>query len=181
MNFKAQGSIIMLMTSAWLRNQNKNIFLCLNPECLFAYLIGCCWHEFQGFCGNKHLEPIMPPPWWHHQNKDIFVYLNVDCICFFDKLLLTCISRVLQNHPWHLWAYNHTEAYCVLTSSELRYLSFLNIDCFFLFHGLMLKWTSKFLWKQPYMSLQLGWCLLRNDMIKVGKFLFVWTLLIASI
>ena len=94
------------MTSAWLRNQNKNIFLCLNPECLFAYLIGCCWHEFQGFCGNKHLEPIMPPAWWRHQNKEIFVYLNVDCISFFDKLLLTCVSRVLQNQPWHLWAYN---------------------------------------------------------------------------
>ena len=57
---------------------------------------------------------------------------------------------------------------------------FLNIDCLFLFHKLLLKWTSKFLWKQPYMSLQLGWCLLRNDVIKVGKFLFVWTLLIVS-
>ena len=115
MNFKAQGSTIMLMTSTWLRNQNKNIFLCLNPECSFAYLIGYfCWHEFQGFCENKHLEPIMSPPWWLHQNKEIFVYLNVDCICFFDKILLTCISRVLQNHPWHLWAYNHVDAYCIL-------------------------------------------------------------------
>ena len=110
MNFKVQGSIIMLMTSTWLQNQNKNIFLCLNPEWLFAYLIGCCWHELQGFCGNKHVEPIRPPPWWHHQNKEIFVYLKVDCICFFDKLLLTCISRVFQNHPWHLWAYNHADA-----------------------------------------------------------------------
>ena len=57
---------------------------------------------------------------------------------------------------------------------------FLNIDCLFLFHKLLLTWNSKFLWKQPYMSLQLGWCLLRNDVIKIGKFLFVWTL-IASI
>ena len=31
------------------------------------------------------------------------------------------------------------------------------------------------------MSLQLGWGLLRNDVIKEGKFLFVWTLLIVSI
>ena len=85
MNFKDQGSIIVLMTSAWLRDQNKNIFLCLNPECLFTYLIGSCWHEFQGFCGNKNKEPIMPPTWWQHQNKDIFVYLNVDCICFVDN------------------------------------------------------------------------------------------------
>ena len=85
MNFKIQGSIIMLMTSAWLWNQNKIIFLCFYPECLFAYLIGYYWHEFLGFWGNKHLEPNNASCVMTSSNKDIFVYLNVDCICFVDN------------------------------------------------------------------------------------------------
>ena len=154
MNFKAQGSIIMLMTSAWLRNQNKNIFLCLNPECLFAYLIGCCWHEFQGFCGNKHLEPIMPPPWWHRQNKDIFfIWMLIASVSLINFCWLVFLGFYRTTHDIYepiitrmLIAYWH------LQNRDISL--FLNIDCLFLFHKLLLKWTSKFLWKQPYMRLK---------------------------
>ena len=71
------------------------------------------------------------------------------------------------------------DAYCYshLRNRDISLL--MNIDCLFLFHNLLLTWNSKFLWKQPYKSLQLGWCLLRNDVIKVGNFLFVWTLIVA--
>ena len=135
---------------------------------------------FKVFVETNIYEHVMPPAWWRHQNKEIFVYLYVDCICLFDKLLLTCIFRVLRNQPWHLLAYNHADAYCVLTSSEQGYFFFFEYRLPF-FIPLTVAYTKfKVLWKQPYMSLQLGWCLLRNDVIKVGKFLFVWTLLIVS-
>ena len=153
MNFKAQGSIIMLMTSAWLRNQNKNIFLCLNPECLFAYLIDCCWHEFQGFCGNKHLQPMQCLLCDGIIKTRIFLFIwmltaSVSLIKFcWLEFLWFCrtthdiyepiITRMLIAY-WHL---------------QNRDISlFVNIACLFLFHELLLKWTSKFLWKQPYMS-----------------------------
>ena len=45
----------------------------------------------------------------------------------------------------------------------------LNIDCLFLFYKLLLTWNSKLLWKEWYMNLQWGWCLLRYDVIKIGK------------
>ena len=86
---------------------------------------------------------------------------------FIDKLLLTWISRFLRNQPYHLWVYNQVDTSLCL-----------NDDCFGLFHKLSLAWSSKFLWKQPYISLQWGWCLLRNDVIKIGKFVFVWMVIV---
>ena len=134
MNFKAQGSIIMLLTSAWLRNQNKSIFLCLNPECLFAYLIGCCWDEFQVFCGNKHLEPIMPPSWWHHKNKEIlFISMLIASVSLINFCWLVFLEFCRTTHDIYepiitrmLIAYWH------LQNRDISLL--LNIDCLFLFH-----------------------------------------------
>ena len=55
----------------------------------------------------------------------------------------------------------------------------LNIDCLCLFHKLSQTWNSKLWWKEYHISLQWGWCLLRNDVIKIGKFIFVWTLIVS--
>ena len=86
---------------------------------------------------------------------------------FIDKLLLTWISRFLRDQPFHLWVYNQVDTSLCL-----------NDDCFCLFHKLSLAWSSKFLWKQPYISLQWGWCLLRSAVIKIGKFVFVWMVIV---
>ena len=96
MNFKIfveaaiQGPIIMSMTFAWLWHRNKNIFLCLNPECfclfdtlLLTWISRFLWKQTSCWCFMRG---------WRHQNKEIFVYLNVDCLFLFDKLLLTWIS-----------------------------------------------------------------------------------------
>ena len=89
-----------------------------------SVLKSCCWNEFQAFCENNYLWAVImliPFAWWHHQNKKICIYLNAGCFCLFYKLLLTWISRFWWNQPWHLWSYNHVDAYCVLTSSEQGY------------------------------------------------------------
>ena len=80
----------MLMTFAWLRHRNKNIFLYLKPECfclfdklLLTWISRLLWKQTLSWCFMRG---------WRHQNKEIFVYLNVDCLCLFSKLLLTWIS-----------------------------------------------------------------------------------------
>ena len=139
MNFKAQGSIIMLMTSAWLPNQNKNIFLCLNRECLFAYLIGCCWHEFQGFCGNKHLEPIMPPAGYIIKTrKFLFIWILIASVSLINFCWLICLGFCRTTHDiYEPIITRRLIAYWHLQNRDISL--FLNIDCLFLFHKLLLK------------------------------------------
>ena len=66
MNFKVfveaaiQEPIIMLMTFAWLRHRNKNIFLCLNPDdrllltwiSRFLWKQTLCWWFMRGWRGH---------------------------------------------------------------------------------------------------------------------------------
>ena len=59
-----------------------------------VYLINCCWHESQGFCGSIYL-------WAYHvhahcvitssEQKNLLSFER--CLCLFDKLLLTCFSK----------------------------------------------------------------------------------------
>ena len=47
----------------------------------------------------------------------------------------------------------------------------LNADFLCLFVKLLLTWISRFLWKKPC------WCLFRDYVVRIGKFLFVWILI----
>ena len=65
------------------------------------------------------------------------------------------------------------DPYCVLTSSEERYVSLFKCWLILFVSKLFLTWNSKFLWKQTYMILQWDWCLLCDSGIKLVKFVFV--------
>ena len=65
------------------------------------------------------------------------------------------------------------DPYCVLTSSEEGYVSLFKCWLILFVSKLFLTWNSKFLWKQTYMILQWGWCLLCDGSIKLVKFVFV--------
>ena len=102
----------------------------LSPSTLVTSVLkNCCWHKFQDFCGTNHLGSIiasMTSAWLRNQNKSIFLCLNPECFYLFDRLLLT--------------------------------------------------WISRFSWKQTSRANSL----LRDDVIKTRKFLFIW-MLIASV
>ena len=158
--------IITLIFIAWLLYIIKIYKFLFSGTLVSSVMENCCWHEFQGFCANNHLYEsiimLMPIAWWHHQNKEIFVYLNGDSLCLFEKLLLTWISRFLQNQLCHLWAYNHVGAYCILMSSEQEYFSL--FECWLpLFHKMLQIWNSKFVEAAIYESamrlvLTASWC-----------------------
>ena len=179
MNVKVfvESTIHVLMTFAWIWHQNNSIFLCLNPEC---FCLNAADLNFKAFVAANIYEPIMPAAWWRHQNKKIFDYLNVDCIWVFLINFCWLLFLGFCGTSHDVYEPVNTGMLIAYWRLQSRGISFcLNFDCLFLFYKLLLTWNSKSLWKQPYMSLQLGRCLLRNDLIKIGKFLFVWTLIVS--
>ena len=125
-----------------------------------VYLIHCCWHEFQDFCGNKHHVDASCVDDVIKTRKFLFIWMLI-------------ASFYLINFCWPeflcFWGGNHV----IYKSTIMRMLNVfrigifrLNVDCLCLFHKLSQTWNSKFLWKRYHMSLQWGWCLLRNDVSK---------------
>ena len=160
MNFKVfveaaiQEPMIKLMTFAWLRHRNKNIFLCLNPECFclfdMNFKIFVLMHHVDASCVDDVIKT----------RKFLFIWMLI-------------ASFYLINFCWPeflcFWGGNHV----IYKSTIMRMLNVfrigifrLNVDCLCLFHKLSQTWNSKFLWKRYHMSLQWGWCLLRNDVSK---------------
>ena len=84
-------------------------------------------------------------------------------------------SVYLRNCCWHefqgLCGSNHLRAYNHVDDSHHQFVDE--------FHHHQ-AWISRFLWKQPSLSLLSCWYLLRDDVIKIRKFLFIW-MLIASV
>ena len=132
--------------------------------------------NFKVFVETNTYEPIimlMPPAWWRHQNKEIlFIWMLIASVYLINFYLLEFLGFCRTNHVIYE---------PVITRILIVYWGLcLNVDCLYLFHKLLQTWNSKFLWKQYHMSLHWGWCLLRHDVIKIGKFVFVWTLIVSS-
>ena len=71
------------------------------------------------------------------------------------------------------------DPYCVLKSSEEGYVSLFKCWLILFVSKLFLTCHSEFLWKQTYMTLKWGWCLLCDDDIKLVKFVFVSKLILS--
>ena len=128
------GDVYCVIT---VRHHNIEALFVWTPELLLFWKTAADM-SFKVFEEATIYEPrimLIPFAWWHHQ-KLFFLCLNAKCLFLFDKLLLTWISRFLQNH---------VDA----ESSEYGYFSFFE---WWLFHKLLLKWNSKIFWKQPYMT-----------------------------
>ena len=108
----------------------------------------------QGFCGNSYHWTYNHAVYCavitaHHQNMEVSVFLNTSFFCF-EKLLLTWISRFLWIPPSVIilmplaWWCHQNQKIFVC----------LNAECFCL--KLLLT------------------CLLRDDVIKTRKFVFIW-------
>ena len=152
----------------------------------------CTWTKYGSFCFLEHYwktaaeinfkifveatiyEPIimlMPFSWNVIRIRKLFVCLNAGCFYLFGKLIVLWISRfLLKQSSMSLYS---CDPYCVLTSSEEKYVSLFNCWLILFVSKLFLTWNSKFLWKQTYMILQWGWCLLCDGSIKLVKFVFV--------
>ena len=136
--------------------------------------MNCCWREFQGFCGNNLLWA------YNHVNASCmitsseqgnFCFTSIYLINFRKQEFLDfCGTNHVIYDPKITWM---LIAYWPLQNRDILNRLFFNVDCLCLCHELLLIWNSKFLLKQPYMSLQWDWCLFRNDIIKIGKFVFV--------
>ena len=100
-------------------HQNKKIYVCLNTQCFYLFHKLLLTWILKGFCGNNLL--------W------AYYHVAASCVMTSSKqgnFGLTSIHLI--NFRWHeflgfggtnyiiygLWAYNHTDAYFVLTSSE---------------------------------------------------------------
>ena len=75
---------------------------------------------------------------WRYQNKKIFVWMLIALInCCWHWFKGFCGNN-------HIWAYNHVDVSCVMTSSKQENLGYLNGDCLCLFNKLSLTWISNF-------------------------------------
>ena len=100
-----------------------------------VYLINCCWHEFQVFCGSNHLWA------YHHVDSscvmtslnNIFFWLNANFFCFSDNLLLEPIMYetiiIFMSVMW--WRYQKETISVFLTLSWRKSLSYSNQSIFF--------------------------------------------------
>ena len=160
-----------------IRTRKYVFFWMLNAS---VYLINSCWHEFQGFCGNNHLWAYNHVDWCvlHDEFKELFMYMNGDCLYYlFDKLFFIWISRLLRNH--FISEPIITEMLIAYWRFQNRDISIcLNVYGLYLCLKMLLTRNSKVLFKQTYISLKWCWYLLHNDVIKIRKIVFVWTLLV---
>ena len=143
-----------------------------------VYLIHCCWHEFQDFCGNKHHVDASCVDDVIKTRKFLFIWMLIasvylinfcwpEFLCFFGTNHVIYKPTIMRMLIVYWCLQNRDSSLC------------LNIDCLCSFHKLPQTWNSNIWWKQYHMSLQWGWCLLRNDIIKIGKFIFVWPLIVS--
>ena len=89
----------------------------------------------------------------------------------------------------HLWAYNHVDASCVMTSSNKKIFVCVNAECFCLFGKLLLTWISGFfmeatIYEPIIMLMPLVWwrhqskkifvCVNVECFCLIGKLLLTW-------
>ena len=175
MNFKVfveaaiQELMIKLMTFAWLRHRNKNIFLCLNPECFclfdMNFKIFVLMHHVDASCVDDVIKT----------RKFLFIWMLI-------------ASFYLINFCWPEFLCFCGGKHVIYKPTITRMLNVFRIGIF-LFVWMLIDSVyfinchkheiQGFLWERYQMSLQWGWCLLRNDVIKIGSFIFVWTLIVS--
>ena len=134
--------------------------------------------NFKVFVETTIYEPIimlMRIAWWIQGT--FYVYNGERLYYLFDKLFFTWISRLLRNHV--ISEPIITEMLIAYWRFQNRYISIcLNVYGLCLCLKMLLTRNSKVLFKQTFISLKWCWYLLHNDVIKIRKIVFVWTLLV---